>query len=198
MNATKKEPETNVEEYGKAIEARTVRLERLLPGPIERVWAYLTESEKRKKWFAEGPMDLRPGGKIEFIFHNSELAPQGEQTPERFQQYEGMVSHGQVVRVEPPRVLSFLWFEDSGEASEVTFELSERGDRVHMVLTHRQLRNRQEMVSVASGWHVLVGVLIDQLNGREPQPFWAAIEKFEAEYEKLIPAEDSDTPAEKL
>jgi hypothetical protein len=67
-----------------------------------------------------------------------------------------------------------------------------------MVLTHRQLRNRQEMVSVASGWHVHVGVLIDQLNGREPQPFWAAIEKFEAEYEKLIPAEDSDTPAEKL
>ena len=71
----------------------------------------------------------------------------------------------------------------------MTFELSERGDEVLMVLTHRQLRNRQEMVSVASGWHVHVGVLIDQLNGRETQPFWAKIEKMEAEYEKRIPAE---------
>jgi len=28
----------------------TMRLERLLPGPVERVWAYLTESEKRAAW----------------------------------------------------------------------------------------------------------------------------------------------------
>ena len=188
MNAqAKQEPEGNLGEYGEVIGERAVRLERLLPGPIERVWAYLTESEKRKKWFAEGPMELRPGGKIEFVFHNSELAPASEQTPERYQQYEGMVSHGRVVRCEPPRVLSFMWFEDSGEESEVTFELSERGDQVHMVLTHRQLRNRQEMVSVASGWHVHVGVLIDELNGREPQPFWSRIETLEAEYDKRFP-----------
>ena len=186
MNAqTKKE----TGEYGEVIGPRAVRLERLLPGPIERVWAYLTESEKRKKWFAEGPMDLQPGGKIEFVFHNSELAPAGEQTPERFQACEGMVSHGRVVQVEPPRLLSFEWFEESGEASEVTFELAERGDQVQLVLTHRQLRNRQEMVSVASGWDVHVGVLIDQLNGRELQPFWARTESLEAEYDKRFPAE---------
>jgi len=173
-------------EYGEVIGPRAVRLERMLPGPIERVWAYLTESEKRKLWFAGGPMDLRPGGKIEFIFHNSELAPEGEPMPEKFQAYEGMVSPGRVVRVEAPRLLSFEWFEESGEASEVTFELSERGDQVLLVLTHRQLRNRQEMVSVSSGWHVHVGVLIDQLNGRERQPFWAKIEKMEAEYEQRI------------
>jgi uncharacterized protein YndB with AHSA1/START domain len=190
MNAqTKQQPEGSAGEYAEAIEARTVRLERLLPGPIERVWEYLTVSEKRKKWFAEGAMDLRPGGKIEFVFHNSGLAPEGEPMPERFKGYEGMVSHGRVVRVEPPRLLSFMWAEDSGEESEVTFELSERGDQVQMVLTHRQLRNRQEMVGVAGGWHVHVGVLIDQLNGRELQPFWAPIEKLEAEYDKRFPAD---------
>lgn len=191
MNAqTKHQPEGNVGEYGEVIGPRAVRLERLLPGPIERVWAYLTESEKRRKWFAAGPMELRNGGQIEFVFHNSELAPGGEATPERYEQYEGMVSKGRVIRCEPPRVLSFEWFEETGEASEVTFELSERGDKVHLVLTHRQLRNRQEMVSVASGWHVHVGVLIDQLNGREPQPFWARMEKLEAEYEKRFPADE--------
>jgi uncharacterized protein YndB with AHSA1/START domain len=192
MNAqTKKQPD----DYGDVIGPRAVRLERLLPGPIERVWAYLTESEKRKKWFAEGEMELRPGGKIEFVFHNSELAPEREPVPERFKEYEGMVSPGRVIRCEPPHVLSFMWGEESGDESEVTFELAERGDQVHLVLTHRQLRNRQEMVSVASGWHVHVGVLIDQLNDREPQPFWAAIERLEAEYDKRIPAEDSEAPA---
>jgi uncharacterized protein YndB with AHSA1/START domain len=33
--------------YAEAVEPGTVRLERLLPGPIDRVWAYLTESDKR-------------------------------------------------------------------------------------------------------------------------------------------------------
>ena len=38
---------------------RTVRIERILPGPVERVWAYLTESDKRKKWLA-----ARPDGRL--------------------------------------------------------------------------------------------------------------------------------------
>lgn len=33
---------------GEIIDRQTVRFERLLPGPIERVWAYLTELEKRR------------------------------------------------------------------------------------------------------------------------------------------------------
>jgi hypothetical protein len=36
-----------------------VRLVRILPGPIERVWDYLTDSEKRGRWFAGGPMEPR-------------------------------------------------------------------------------------------------------------------------------------------
>lgn len=183
-------------EYGVATEPRTVRLERLLPGPIERVWAYLTESEKRGKWFASGPMELRAGGKLEFHFHNSELAPGGGPPPERFKDCEGMVSTGRVTRYEPPRVLSFTWGEEIGDESEVTFELSDRDGQVLMVLTHRRLGNRQEMVSVASGWHVHVGILMDQLNGRESAPFWSTLELLEAEYDKRIPAEDgSGSPA---
>ena len=51
-------------EYGVVTESRTIRMERLLPGPIERVWDYLTDSAKRGKWFAAGKMDLRVGGDI--------------------------------------------------------------------------------------------------------------------------------------
>ncbi len=52
-------------EYGVVTESGTVRFERVLPGPIERVWAYLTESEKRGKWLATGNMELRVGGRVE-------------------------------------------------------------------------------------------------------------------------------------
>jgi uncharacterized protein YndB with AHSA1/START domain len=176
-------------EYGIVTEAGTVRLERVLPGPIERVWAYLTESEKRGKWFASGPMELRAGGRLEFHFHNSDLSPYDEPTPERYKECEGMTSNGRVTRCEPPHLLSFSWGEEPGDESEVTFELADRDGEVLMVLTHRRLRNREEMVSVASGWHVHVGILIDHLNGQEPKPFWSTHEKLETEYDERFAAE---------
>jgi uncharacterized protein YndB with AHSA1/START domain len=33
------------EAYGEMIEPTTLKIQRLLPGPIERIWAYLTDSE---------------------------------------------------------------------------------------------------------------------------------------------------------
>ena len=65
------------------VKPSTIRLERLLPGPVERVWAYLTESKKRATWLAAGEFDLRVGGKVELHFQNSKLsddvAPRSEE-----------------------------------------------------------------------------------------------------------------------
>jgi uncharacterized protein YndB with AHSA1/START domain len=189
MKPEPKQDELNTtnEPYGISTEAGSVRLERSLPGPIERVWEYLTDSEKRGKWFASGPMELRAGGKIEFHFNNSQLTPHRESPPERYKKYEGIKSNGKVIKCEPPNLLSFSWEEMSGGESEVTFELSETGKEVLMVITHRRLRNRGEMVGVAAGWHVHVGILIDKLNRRDPRPFWSTHERLEAEYDKLLP-----------
>lgn len=41
-------------EYGELLGESTVRFERLLPGPIERVWRFLTESDKRAQWLCGG------------------------------------------------------------------------------------------------------------------------------------------------
>ena len=38
--------------YGELIEPTTLKIQRLLPGPVERIWAYLTDSELRRKWMA--------------------------------------------------------------------------------------------------------------------------------------------------
>jgi uncharacterized protein YndB with AHSA1/START domain len=172
-------------EYGVVTEPGTVRLERVLPGPIERVWAYLTESDKRGKWLALGDMDLRVGGRTELTFHSSDLSPNREPTPDRFKQYENFSFQGRITRCEPPRVLSHTW----GEHSEVTFELTPRGADVVMVLTHRKLAGRGEMLSVSSGWHTHVGILIDILNDRTPPGFWSTYAQVEAEYEKRIRAD---------
>lgn len=173
-------------EYGKKIGEDSVRFERLLPGPIERVWAYITESEKRRTWLAGGPMELRVGGNIELKFRNSELSPH-EPTPEKYKKYEGIVAPGQVLQCEPPRLLSFTWFEETGKTpSEVTFELTPKDGQVLLVLTHRKLATREGMLSVSGGWHAHIGILEARLKEEAPGPFWANIAKLEAEYQNRV------------
>lgn len=176
-------------EFGVVTQARTVRLERVLPGPIERVWAYLTESEKRGKWLASGPMELKVGGGVELTFRNADLTGHPETPPERYRDRGCGVVRGRITRCEPPRLLAYTWDGGSGTPSEVTFELTPQGADVRLVLTHRRLPDRTTMVSVASGWHAHVGVLLDRLHGRDPQPFWSTFVQLEAEYETRLPAD---------
>jgi uncharacterized protein YndB with AHSA1/START domain len=175
-------------EFGVVPEALTLRLQRVLPGPIERVWAYLTESDKRGKWLARGPMDLHLGGRVELTFRHAELSPQ-ETPPDRYKNRGRKSLRGRITRCDPPRLVSYTWDEDSNSPSEVTFELKPQGADVLLVLTHRRLGDRTAMLSVASGWHTHLGILIDHLNGREPRPFWSTYGRLEAEYERRLPAE---------
>jgi uncharacterized protein YndB with AHSA1/START domain len=176
-------------EYGMITDAGTVRFERILPGPVERVWSYLTESEKRGTWLASGRMELREGGAVELVFRNSELSSHGEETPARYRKYEGAVSAGVVTRCDPQRLLSFTWGEEDGRDSEVTFELTPAADgTVLLVLTHRRLAGRDALLSVAGGWHTHLDVLADRLEEREPAAFWSAHAVVEAEYSRRIPA----------
>jgi uncharacterized protein YndB with AHSA1/START domain len=184
------QPRPATPEYGIVTEPGTVRFERLLPGPIERVWAYLTESELRGTWLARGRMELRVGGRVELHFRHAELSPHTEPTPDRYKKHEGGAGiHGRITRCDPPRLLSYTWSEGSGSDSEVTFELTSRDQDVLLVVTHRRLGDRATMVSVASGWHTHLGVLLDRLTGREPRPYWSAHAQVERVYETRLPAD---------
>ncbi len=176
------------DEYGEVKEPETFRIERLLPGPIERVWSYLTEPEKRRRWFGAGPMELRPGGRVELQFRFSELS--AEKTPPT--KDDECEVPARVTRCDPPRLLSYTW-GSTPDASEVTFELTPRGKDVLLVITHRRLRDRGTMVSVASGWHTHLGILGDILNGGEPRLFWATKIRMEEEYGKRFGNLNSDT-----
>ncbi len=179
------------EEYGLMTAPDTVRLNRLLPGPIERVWAYLTESEERGKWLAPGKMELRVGGEVELNFRHADLSAEKE-TPERFKHYErGGTIRGRILSCDPPRLLSFTWGEESKEESEVTFELMTHGRNVLLNVTHRRLGDRGTMLSVAAGWHTHLGILIDHFDEVDPRPFWTTHAKLLDDYEKRIPAAGS-------
>jgi uncharacterized protein YndB with AHSA1/START domain len=167
---------------GVVTEPRTVRLERVFPGPIERVWAYLTDSEKRGKWLAPGEMELRVGGRVSLAFNNNNLSADKD-TPERFKSKECPKIEGKVTRYEPPRLLAFTWGQEFGE---VTFELTPKGKDVLFVVTHRGLPTRNGMVLVSSGWDAHTGVLADILGEQEPRPFWKTFLSLEQEYEKRI------------
>ena len=177
---------TAAAEHGVITEAGAIRFERLLPGPIERVWAYITEPDKRARWLASGPMDLRPGGEMELVWRNGDLAGPDQPPPEELARFAG--EHrmkGRILRLEPPRLLVHSW----GEDAEVSYELAEHGDRVLLTLTNRRLPNRAELVGVSGGWHTHLEMLAAELEGREPPRFWDLFARFRAEYEARTPAE---------
>src|SRR5690606_37132115 len=160
-----------------------VRLVRHLPGPIERIWDYLTDPDKRARWFAGGPMEPKVDGKVELRFHHKTLAPD-ETPPAQYQEVheKGMTMSLKVLRWEPPRVRSYT-FDDH---SDVTFELTPEGNLVLLVLTHRSRGDDVPyLTGYASGWHTHIAMLIALLEAKSPPPFWSTHARLKADYETL-------------
>lgn len=178
-------------DYGVVLDASTVRFERVLPGPIERVWEFLTDPVQRAKWFAGGPVEPRAGGKLELRFKHRNLMVNDEPVPEKYRDVtdKGFTFPSEVTRWEPPRVFGFTFSEpkEGIPPSEVTIELTPEGKSVRLVLTHRRLSSRAEMTDVSGGWHVHLDILAARLENRTPPPIWTTVAMLEAAYEERIP-----------
>jgi uncharacterized protein YndB with AHSA1/START domain len=171
-------------EYGEVLESGAVRFERLLPGPIERVWAYLTEGDKRATWFCGGQTEPRKGGKIDLFFKHSQITDEPPPESHRKMNDEGALMSGTVTAWEPPHRLAFNWVGMGDPDSDVEVELAQAGDKVRLVLTHRRLGTKARMANVSSGWHLHLGLLEDQLLGQKPRGFWSRHDRLMAEYEE--------------
>lgn len=169
-----------VSDYGVQTEPMTVRIERLLPGPVERVWAYLTESDLRRQWLAAGPMELTVGGEVELIWRNDELTKHAEPRPPGMEVEHRMKSR--IIAVDPPTLLAFEW-----NGGDVTFELESTGGGTLLTVTHRRLSGRDGLLSVSAGWHAHLDVLVDRVAGREPGPFWSKWSRLRTEYAERLP-----------
>lgn len=162
-----------------------VRLIRLLPGPIERVWDFLTDPDKRARWLAGGILEPRAGGKIVFKMHHMKLAP-NETPPDEWKHVHdpGVTFDGEVLRCEPPHLLMHTF---GGPDSVVTFELTPHGDQVQLVLTHRAKgEDLPDLHNFASGWHIHVSFLIALLEGGPRPAFWPRHRQLKAEYAKRL------------
>jgi uncharacterized protein YndB with AHSA1/START domain len=159
-----------------------VRLERAYPANAETLWSYLTDSHKRRDWWAAGKMDLRKDGVVDLTWYFDELSP-FEDIPPRYATHgDGHRQTGRITRIEPPHRLAFTW----GQDSEVTFELEPRSDGTVLALTHRRLEDRPGMIRVASGWFTHMLLLEDAILGRERRPFWHHFSLAQEEHEKLL------------
>ena len=66
-------PNIRLQDFAKFGKHNSLTFQRRLPGPIERVWAYLTESKPRQQWLAFGEMQLVQGSAFELAWRNDDL-----------------------------------------------------------------------------------------------------------------------------
>jgi uncharacterized protein YndB with AHSA1/START domain len=167
--------------HGTLIDAATLRIQRRLPGPIERVWAYLTDSDLRRQWLASGAMDLHPGASFELVWRNDELSDSPAERPEGFSAESKATCR--FLEVEAPRRMRYVW----PDVGEVAFELAPDGDDVLLTLTHRQLRGDTLILNVSAGWHAHLALLVARLEGaRRPPSLWKTWRELRSEYEERL------------
>jgi uncharacterized protein YndB with AHSA1/START domain len=173
---------TKPDAYGVLTEPRTLKIQRLLPGPIERVWAYLTDSELRSKWMAAGAMEMKVGAPFELVWRNDELNDPPSARPQGFPEEHRMQSR--ITELEPLRKLSITW----NNTGDVTFELEPKGKGVLLTVTHRRFADRAMLLMHMAGWHMHLDVLVARTNGEEPAPFWDGWARLQQEYDRRLPA----------
>jgi uncharacterized protein YndB with AHSA1/START domain len=145
-----------------------LHFERRLSHPVETVWRAVTAPAELAHWFpAEVTVEVRPGGKMRFVFVEDELPP----------------SDGEVLAVDEPRLFEFTWGD-----SRFRFELEPQDDGAACVLrfTHF-MHDRDAAARDLAGWHVCLDRMEQHLAGEsataptsEPTGEWRTL------YEKYI------------
>ncbi|MFY8106321.1 MAG: SRPBCC family protein [Elstera sp.] len=172
---------STLDAYGTLTEPLTLTIQRLLPGPIERGWAYLTESDLRGQWLASGEMELKIGAPFELVWRNDDLTTPPGQRPEGFSPEHRMQSR--IIDLDPPRKLTITW----GASGEVAFELEPKGDKMLLTITHRRIPDRDMLLKVSAGWHAHLDILVARASRADAAPFWDSWSRLRAEYEQRMP-----------
>jgi uncharacterized protein YndB with AHSA1/START domain len=168
--------------FGVLIEPTTLKIQRRLPGPIDRVWSYIAQSELRRQWLAAGAMEMKPDASFTFTWRNDELTDPPGRKPEGFGVEHSM--EARIVELDPPRKLVITW-QNTGE---VSFELEEVRGEVLLTIIHRRFANRDQLLKHAAGWHMHLDVMAARITGETPTPFWDGWTRLLGEYEARLPA----------
>lgn len=173
-------------DLGRPVAPDTFRLERTLKAPIDRVWSYFVDAEKRKRWFTGGDTLAANGQDFTITFAHHRIT--NEKPPERWKQMESgeFSMSGRVLAFDPPRLLAITWGDGDEPVSEVRFELSAQGDETLLVLTHTKIDTRENLRSYAGGWTAHVETLANLLEGKSTNHFWADVLAAHAHYDRSL------------
>ena len=158
-------------------ERSTLIFVRHLPGPIERVWAYLTDPKFLVTWFSDGVVADRVGGEVRFE----------------------MGATGRITAYEPPRLLEYTWNEEEASVGPVAdalvrWELSEESGGVRLSLTHSRLPEN-EVLAHGAGWHAFLQRLAACIDGRKPEPVEELYARFKVKYIPVVRSAGIPTPS---
>jgi len=143
----------------------TLRFERQLNHPIERVWRAITEPAELATWFPCRVElgTLARGARLHFVFET-------ENVPDM---------DGEITELEPPRLLAFTWGFD-----QLRFELEPTGPGCRLVFSCTFSNDGIKAARDGAGWHVC----LEQLEARLDGGAKAGAEQTNARWQALHPA----------
>ena len=134
--------------------AHMVRFDRVLPGPIEKVWAVLTDAQWLPGWYGVGAIEPQVGGKVELM---------------------GGHIKGVVTQWDPPQRLAYSWnVYNPGDTvspypeSYLTLTLAPSGNDVALTLEHLPVLEHFVKLN-AMGWHTYLDMVTAAARGETVQ-----------------------------
>lgn len=124
------------------VTANSVRFERILDHPVERVWAALTEPDQLSVWLGPARVEGGAGGNITL-------------------QMTGATNGGKILQWKKNALLEYEWYKDSVVRWEL---LTEGPGRCRLIFTTLRVATSQ-LEGAAIGWHFHMDALEIMLDG---------------------------------
>jgi len=139
---------------GEILAESAVRFVRILPGPVERAWAFLTEPTRLTEWYGEGSIEPREGGSVSLMGGHIRGVVTGWQ-PNKFLGYTwNVLAPGETVSQWPVSYLEFM--------------LAPEEKTVRLTLVHRPIPQTMQPQTMM-GWHTMLDLIEAGLNGEFPK-----------------------------
>ena len=139
---------------GEIIAESAVRFARLLPGPIEHIWEFLTDTARLPEWYGTGTIVPREGGPVTLM---------------------GGDIRGVVTIWRPLQALGYTWnvfapgeTVSAWPVSYLEFALAADGAKVELTLVHRPIPQAMQK-QTAMGWHTCLDLIEGALAGEFPR-----------------------------
>lgn len=127
----------------------TVRFDRFIAAPVERVWQAIATPSELARWLAPCEFEARKGGTVRIEFGDEQIVT------------------GTVTTWQPPHRLEYSWTFTGEPDSFLSFELTPTDAGTRLVLEHRQLPSEQA-AGYGAGWHAHLDSLAATVTGSKP------------------------------